>query len=31
MPMSIAEFDAYLRRDIARQAEFIRMAKMTPA
>ncbi|HEV7265547.1 MAG TPA: tripartite tricarboxylate transporter substrate binding protein [Falsiroseomonas sp.] len=31
MPMNIAEFDAFLRRDITRQAEFIRMAKMTPA
>ncbi|WP_372616961.1 tripartite tricarboxylate transporter substrate binding protein [Falsiroseomonas sp.] len=30
-PMSIAEFDAFLRADIPRQAEFIRMAKMTPA
>ena len=30
MPMSIADFDAYLRRDITRQAEFIRMARMTP-
>jgi hypothetical protein len=28
--MSIADFDAYLRRDITRQAEFIRMARMTP-
>ena len=31
MPMSIAEFDAYLRQDIARQAEWIRMARMTPS
>jgi tripartite-type tricarboxylate transporter receptor subunit TctC len=31
MPMSIAEFDAFLRADITRQAEFIRMARMTPA
>ncbi|WP_439597078.1 tripartite tricarboxylate transporter substrate binding protein [Falsiroseomonas sp.] len=31
MAMSITEFDAYLRADITRQAEFIRMAKMTPA
>jgi tripartite-type tricarboxylate transporter receptor subunit TctC len=30
-PMSIAEFDAFLRADITRQAEYIRMAKMTPA
>jgi hypothetical protein len=30
MPMSIAEFDAFLRQDITRQAEFIRMARMTP-
>jgi tripartite-type tricarboxylate transporter receptor subunit TctC len=30
MPMSIADFDAYLRQDITRQAEFIRMARMTP-
>jgi tripartite-type tricarboxylate transporter receptor subunit TctC len=31
MAMSIDAFDAYLRTDITRQAEFIRMAKMTPA
>jgi tripartite-type tricarboxylate transporter receptor subunit TctC len=31
MPMSIAEFDAFLRRDITRQAEYIRMARMTPS
>jgi tripartite-type tricarboxylate transporter receptor subunit TctC len=31
MPMSISEFDAFLRADITRQAEFIRMARMTPA
>jgi tripartite-type tricarboxylate transporter receptor subunit TctC len=30
MAMSIEAFDAYLRADITRQAEFIRMAKMTP-
>jgi tripartite-type tricarboxylate transporter receptor subunit TctC len=30
MPMSIADFDAWLRADIPRQAEFIRMARMTP-
>jgi tripartite-type tricarboxylate transporter receptor subunit TctC len=30
MPMSIAGFDAWLRADIPRQAEFIRMARMTP-
>jgi tripartite-type tricarboxylate transporter receptor subunit TctC len=30
MPMSIPQFDAFLRQDIARQAEFIRMARMTP-
>jgi tripartite-type tricarboxylate transporter receptor subunit TctC len=31
MPMSIAEFDAWLRADILRQAEFIRLARMTPS
>jgi tripartite-type tricarboxylate transporter receptor subunit TctC len=31
MSMSLAEFDAFLRADIARQAEYIRMARMTPA
>ena len=31
MPMSIGEFDAFLRRDIDRQAEFIRLARMTPS
>jgi tripartite-type tricarboxylate transporter receptor subunit TctC len=31
MPMSTEAFDAFLRQDIARQAEWIRMAKMTPA
>jgi tripartite-type tricarboxylate transporter receptor subunit TctC len=30
MPMSIAEFDAFLRSDITRQAEYIRLARMTP-
>jgi len=30
MSMTIAEFDAFLRRDIERQAEYIRMARMTP-
>ncbi len=30
MPMSITEFDAFLRQDITRQAEAIRLAKMTP-
>jgi tripartite-type tricarboxylate transporter receptor subunit TctC len=30
MPMSIAAFDAWLRADIPRQAEFIRLARMTP-
>jgi tripartite-type tricarboxylate transporter receptor subunit TctC len=30
-PMSIAEFDAFLRADITRQAEYIRMARMTPS
>jgi tripartite-type tricarboxylate transporter receptor subunit TctC len=30
MPMSISDFDAFMRRDITRQAEFIRMARMTP-
>ena len=29
--MSIAEFDSFLRADITKQAEFVRMAKMTPA
>ncbi|MFC7474127.1 tripartite tricarboxylate transporter substrate binding protein [Dankookia sp. GCM10030260] len=28
MPMSVAEFDAFLRRDIDRQREWIRMAKI---
>ncbi len=28
---SVSEFDAFLRQDIARQAEWIRMARMTPA
>ncbi len=31
LPMSIAEFDEFLRRDITRQAEYIRMARMTPS
>jgi len=31
MPMSVEQFDAYLRQDIARQGEWIRMARMTPA
>jgi len=31
MPMTIAEFDAFLRQDIARQAEWVRLARMTPA
>ncbi|MGX9965966.1 Bug family tripartite tricarboxylate transporter substrate binding protein [Roseomonas sp. F4] len=31
MAMTIEAFDRYLREDITRQAEFIRMAKMTPA
>jgi tripartite-type tricarboxylate transporter receptor subunit TctC len=31
MPMGIAEFDAFLRADIVRQAEFVRMARMTPS
>jgi tripartite-type tricarboxylate transporter receptor subunit TctC len=31
MTMGIAEFDAFLRRDIARQGEYIRMARMTPS
>ncbi|MDO9501506.1 tripartite tricarboxylate transporter substrate binding protein [Falsiroseomonas sp.] len=30
MAMSMEAFDAYLRADITKQAEFIRMAKMTP-
>lgn len=30
MPMSVAEFDAFLRRDIERQAEWIRMAGIQP-
>ena len=29
--MSIAEFDAFLRADIIRQAEYIRLARITPA
>jgi hypothetical protein len=28
MPMTVAEFDAFLRRDIERQREWIRMAKI---
>jgi hypothetical protein len=28
--MSIAEFDAFLRADIIRQAEYIRLARITP-
>jgi tripartite-type tricarboxylate transporter receptor subunit TctC len=31
MPMTIAAFDEFLRADIVRQGEFVRMAKMTPA
>ncbi len=31
LPMSIADFDAFLRADITRQAEYIRMARITPA
>lgn len=31
MPMTIAAFDAFLRQDIIRQAEYIRLARMTPA
>ena len=31
MPMSIAEFDAFLRADIIRQAEYIRLARITPS
>ncbi|WP_237214560.1 tripartite tricarboxylate transporter substrate binding protein [Falsiroseomonas oryziterrae] len=30
MSMSIADFDAFLRQDITRQAEYVRMARMTP-
>jgi len=30
-PMSIAEFGAFIRADILRQAEYIRMARITPA
>jgi len=30
-PMAIAEFDAFLRQDIARQAEWIRMARIEPS
>ena len=30
MLMSIAEFDAFLRRDIERQGEWIRMAGIQP-
>nr|MCU0945591.1 tripartite tricarboxylate transporter substrate-binding protein [Rubritepida sp.] len=29
MPMTVEAFDAFLRRDIARQAEWIRMARIT--
>jgi len=29
-PMSVAEFEAFLNRDIERQAEFVRMARMQP-
>jgi tripartite-type tricarboxylate transporter receptor subunit TctC len=31
MPMTIEAFDAFIRQDITRQAEFIRMARMTPS
>jgi tripartite-type tricarboxylate transporter receptor subunit TctC len=31
MPMGIADFDAFLRRDISRQAEWVRIAKMQPS
>jgi tripartite-type tricarboxylate transporter receptor subunit TctC len=31
MPMTIAAFEAFLRDDIVRQGEFVRMAKMNPA
>jgi len=31
LAMSIAEFDAFLRADIIRQAEYIRLARITPA
>jgi tripartite-type tricarboxylate transporter receptor subunit TctC len=31
MAMGIAAFDAFLRQDITRQAEFVRMARMTPS
>jgi tripartite-type tricarboxylate transporter receptor subunit TctC len=31
MPMTMPQFDAFLRQDITRQAEFIRMARMTPS
>ena len=30
MTMTVAEFDAFLQRDITRQAEYIRMARMEP-
>jgi tripartite-type tricarboxylate transporter receptor subunit TctC len=31
MAMSMAEFDAFLRADITRQAEYIRLARITPS
>jgi tripartite-type tricarboxylate transporter receptor subunit TctC len=31
MVLSIAEFDAFLRADIIRQAEYIRLARITPS
>jgi tripartite-type tricarboxylate transporter receptor subunit TctC len=30
LPMSIEQFDAFLRQDIVRQGEYVRMARMTP-
>jgi hypothetical protein len=31
MPMSISAFDAWMRADVPRPAERIRLARMTPA
>jgi tripartite-type tricarboxylate transporter receptor subunit TctC len=29
MPMSVAEFDAFLRRDVETQRDYVRMARIT--